>query len=107
MLDQGADGAGQDLPVVSFLLLARLMAAQPPGSIDDGVDREGDCLLSQTVPNRRVVVSGNGYVGVLDQALVPPQFCLDGRLYLRGDPPWGEPIIGNRERVGAGLVPLP
>ena len=37
MLDQGADGSGQDLPVVGFLLPSGLMTAQLFSSINDGV----------------------------------------------------------------------
>lgn len=49
ILDQGANGCGQHLAIVSFLLPTRFVAIQLLGSIDDGVDRDGDPLLSQTV----------------------------------------------------------
>ncbi len=51
MLDQGANGLGQDLPVVGFLLLARFVTTQLLGSIDDCVDGNIDPMFSQTITN--------------------------------------------------------
>ena len=49
MLDQGTCGAGKNLPVVDFALLARLVAAQLLGTINDGIHRHSDALLAQAV----------------------------------------------------------
>ena len=83
MLYQGANGSSQDFPVVHLSLPARFMAAELLGAFDDGSDGNIDPFLPQSISQCRVVVAGDGQVGILDDFLLVHQSLLDFRFHFR------------------------
>jgi len=80
VLDQCANGGGQDLPVMDLLLGSGPVAIQRLGARRDRRRRDMDSCLPETVAQGAIVVAGDGQPGIFDQLLLPQQLCLDCRL---------------------------
>lgn len=66
MLDECANRCGQHFGIMSLSLLARFVATQTPGMVDDCGHRHADALPCEAIPQGRVVVAGDRQSLILD-----------------------------------------
>ncbi|MEW6553651.1 MAG: hypothetical protein AB1384_05135 [Actinomycetota bacterium] len=99
MLDEGVHRGGHHLAVMRFLLPARLMASHPLGPVDDGGQGYLYSLSDQTVPDRRVVVAGDGKGGVVYELLLLEDGAGDPLLPQCGDPGRRGPAVLHAEAI--------
>jgi len=85
IMDQIADGRGQDLPIMDFFLRTSLMAAQGLRPVDNRQDRKSNPLLEKSVSDGRIVIGRDGQLPVLNQRLIEPKSLPDLFLNFRGE----------------------
>ena len=79
VLHQRPDSGGQDLPVMRFVFLARLVAAQTLGPVDERGHGHRYALLLEAITDRRVIVAGDGQAGIIHQGALPQQLVFHRR----------------------------
>jgi hypothetical protein len=107
VLDESADGRGNDLPIVSLLFRPGPVTSELFGSIDDRGQRDIDPTVPKSITDGRVVEGGDGERGIFDQSAFLDKKRSDNFLTTFSQPAWRVSMVGDGKMAGIFPKELP
>jgi len=107
VLDESADGGGDDLPIVSLLFRTGPVTSERFGSIDDRGQRDIDPTVPKSITDGRIVEGGDGERGIFDQSAFLEKKRSDNFLTTFSHPAWRVSMVGNGKMAGIFPKELP